>query len=79
VNSISFWSQTSRAWFSCGSMDNRWNWIVWCGSVAGNDFFKQGQYPEAVKHYSEAIKRNPADSKAFSLQPNPYYHVGELY
>ncbi|CAM6044831.1 unnamed protein product [Sphagnum compactum] len=44
----------------------------------GSDFFKQGQYPEAVK-YSDAIKRNPADAKAFSLQPNSYYHVGELY
>ncbi|KAI9022487.1 hypothetical protein DFJ74DRAFT_93060 [Hyaloraphidium curvatum] len=32
----------------------------------GNDFFKKGQWPDAVKEYTEAIKRNEDDPRSWS-------------
>lgn len=38
----------------------------------GNEYFKQQKYPEAIKHYTESLRRNPNDPKVNEGGENPF-------
>jgi len=46
--------------------------------LRGNEFFKEAKWPEAIKEYTEAIKRDPNDHTFYSNRAAAYMKLGEM-